>query len=395
MIGALIGDIVGSIYEFNNIKTKDFPLLKQESHFTDDSVMTLAVAEIMQKGYIFDCRKIVATFRKWGRTFINAGYGEQFVKWLASHDPRPYRSYGNGAAMRVSPVAWYADSALEVQKYARAVTEVTHNHPEGLKGAEVTAMCIYYARISKTKQFIKNYAEQFYSLDFDYEDLRRNYFHDEESCQTTVPQAIYCFLISDGFEDCLRTTVSIGGDCDTTAAISGAIAEAYYKKIDRNLMLDALSRLPAAENGCDALRILSEYAERKKFVMQSAINLTDDVLKSIENADIKAVKIAVPGAMGAAGEIYLIVGSGENILEYRGNVVQWAKTYDEACRKIVEIRNQLRIDSAAFVSIYMGFGNFLYIHRDLEKSFRDEVKNMQPSKIYSNYRRILRKLLKF
>ena len=135
MVGAIIGDIVGSVYEFNNIKTKEFPLLGTNSHFTDDSVMTLAVAEIMQKGYMTDSGKITATFRKWGKNFINAGYGERFIRWLLSENPQPYSSYGNGAAMRVSPVAWYADSARAVKEYAKAVTQVTHNHPEGLKCA--------------------------------------------------------------------------------------------------------------------------------------------------------------------------------------------------------------------------------------------------------------------
>ena len=130
--------------------------------------------------------------------------------------------------MRVSSVGWIANSEEEVRELSKKVTEVTHNHPEGLKGAEVTAMCVYYARMGKDKEFIKNYVEQYYDLNFDYEELRRTYVHDAEICQVTVPQAIYCFLISKDFEDCLRTTIAIGGDCDTTAAISCAIAEAYY-----------------------------------------------------------------------------------------------------------------------------------------------------------------------
>ena len=127
-----------------------------------------------------------------------------------------------------APVGWYANSEEEVKRLSKAVTEVTHNHPEGLKGAEVTAMCVYYARIGKTKEFIREYIEKNYNVDFDYFDLIRNYQHLEETCQATVPQALFCFLISNSFEDCLRTTIAIGGDCDTTAAISCAIAEAYY-----------------------------------------------------------------------------------------------------------------------------------------------------------------------
>ncbi len=230
MIGAIIGDIVGSVYEFNNIRTKDFPLFSKESRMTDDSYMTLAVQECLQKGYVFDDTndRIIDTFKKWGRNYPDAGYGGRFWHWLFTDDREPYGSFGNGAAMRVSPVGWYANSEEEVKYLSKRVTEVTHNHPEGLKGAEVTAMCVFYARIGKSKEFIKKYVEQYYNLDFDYEDLRKNYWFNE-TCQNSVPQAIFCFLISTDFEDCLRTTISIGGDCDTTAAISCAIAEAYYK----------------------------------------------------------------------------------------------------------------------------------------------------------------------
>ena len=238
MLGAIIGDTVGSIYEFNNIRKKDFELFSKRSFLTDDSIMTIAVAEIMKKGYINDKTKIINTLKKWGRTYPNRGYGARFAQWLFTDETEPYYSFGNGAAMRVSPVAWYAKNEKQVKEYAKKVTEVTHNHPEGLKGAEVTAMCVYYARIGKDKEFIKNYVSQYYDIDFDYEWLRKNYWFNE-TCQNTVPQAIYCFLISTDFEDCLRTTISIGGDCDTTAAISCAIAEAYYgipKEIENKII---------------------------------------------------------------------------------------------------------------------------------------------------------------
>lgn len=227
MLGAIIGDTVGSRFEFNNHRSKNFELFTKENFFTDDTVMTLAVAEIMKKGYVNDKNKIIDILKKWGRNYPGRGYGGRFLSWLLTDERLPYYSYGNGAAMRISPVAWYAKNENEVKEYAKKVTEVTHDHPEGLKGAEVTAMCIYYARIGKGKDFIKKYVEQHYNIDFDYEDLKKNYWFNE-TCQNSVPQAIYCFLISEDFEDCLRTTISIGGDCDTTAAISCAIAEAYY-----------------------------------------------------------------------------------------------------------------------------------------------------------------------
>ena len=239
ILGAITGDTAGSVYEFNNIKTKEFPLFSKGCCLTDDSIMTLAVADIMKNGYINDKDKIIDTFKKWGKKYPNAGYGYKFYDWVLGNDRNPYNSCGNGSAMRVSPVAWYANSEEEVKEFSKKVTEVTHNHREGLKGAEVTAMCVYYARIGKSKEFIKDYVSQYYDIDFDYEELRRTYIHGAEICQVTVPQAIYCFLISKNFEDCLRTTISIGGDCDTTAAISCAIAEAYYgipKKIKKQIL---------------------------------------------------------------------------------------------------------------------------------------------------------------
>ena len=258
MLGAIIGDTVGSVYEFNNIRRKDFPLISKYSEPTDDSIMTLAVAECLQNGIYDHSEKIVETFKKWGRAYPNSGYGGRFSYWLFSNDTKPYYSCGNGSAMRISPVAWYARSEEEVKRLSKSFTEVTHNHLEGLKGAEVTAMCIYYAKIGKSKEFIKEYVEQYYNINFDYEDLKKN-FKFNETCQETVPQAIYCFLISNSFEDCLRTTISIGGDCDTTAAISCAIAEAYYKNIDENLINQVLNIIPKPVGGCNPKKVIEEF----------------------------------------------------------------------------------------------------------------------------------------
>ena len=229
MLGAIIGDVVGSRFEFNNIKTKKFDLFDKKCKVTDDSVMSVAVAEMCLNGYVPDNNpRIIQTFKKWGQRYPYAGYGNRFFHWVLSNEPEPYNSCGNGSAMRISAIGFYANSAEEVEAYSKAVTEVTHNHPEGIKGAYVTAMCIYMARKGASKKEIKAFVEKYYDINFDYEHLRRTYKHEAEICQNTVPQAIFCFLISNGFEDCLRTTISIGGDCDTTAAISCAIAEAYY-----------------------------------------------------------------------------------------------------------------------------------------------------------------------
>ena len=170
----------------------------------------------------------------------------------------PYNSCGNGAAMRVSACGWYGKDEKEVKRMSLHVTEVTHNHPEGIIGAGVTAMCVYYARIGKSKAFIKEYASKYYDLNFDYEELKRTYIHDNEFCQNTVPQAIYCFLISKDFEDCLKTTISIGGDCDTTAAISCAIADAFYKEIDPKLIDEVYAHLPEPTDECNPKKIFDE-----------------------------------------------------------------------------------------------------------------------------------------
>ena len=230
MLGAIIGDIVGSIYEFHNHRWKAFDLFNKKMFFTDDTVITCAVAKslLQDRGL-----SVVDTMQEYGRLYPYKSYGGSFGGWLSSKNPKPYYSFGNGAAMRISPVAWFARSEEEVKELAYRVTSVTHDHPEGLKGAEVVAMCIYKALQSggdlRIKEEIRAYACEMYPeiADFNYEDLRQDYWFNE-TCQNTVPQAIYCFLISKNFEDCIRTSVSIGGDTDTLCAISCAIAEAFY-----------------------------------------------------------------------------------------------------------------------------------------------------------------------
>ena len=235
MYGAILGDIIGSPYEFDmGSKTKDFPLFCSQSEFTDDTVMTIAVAEVfldedlpMNDGTIR--QQLIESMQCWGMCYPHAGYGARFVHWLQDHDPQPYGSFGNGSAMRVSSVAWLFDNLGLVRQMARLSAEVTHNHPEGIKGAEATAAAIFLARTGCSKTQIKAYIEENFRYDLSRtcDEIRPGYRH-VESCQETVPEAITAFLEGESFEDVIRTAVSLGGDCDTLTAIAGSIAEGFY-----------------------------------------------------------------------------------------------------------------------------------------------------------------------
>ena len=227
MLGAIIGDIIGSVYEFNNIKTKDFPLFSKESFFTDDTVMTIAVADALLNGRTAD--NYIDSMKKFGRLYPDSGYGGNFGSWLFSDNRKPYNSFGNGSAMRVSPCGWFANSLDEAESLAEKSAAVTHNHPEGIKGAQATAAAIFLARIGRSQTEIKEYIEDIYeyNLSRKLDDIRPIYRFNE-ICQETVPEAIIAFLESDSFEDAIRNAISLGGDSDTLAAITGSIAEAAF-----------------------------------------------------------------------------------------------------------------------------------------------------------------------
>lgn len=235
MYGAILGDIIGSPYEFDQgNKTKDFPLFSPRSSYTDDSVMTVAVADAFldagpDAGEKEIKKLLVSKMRFFGALFPYAGYGGMFRRWLNSWDPKPYGSCGNGSAMRVSSVGWLFHDLETVRKMARFSAEVTHNHPEGIKGAEATASAIYLARTGSTKAEIRAFIEEnfHYDLSRTCDEIRPSYHH-VETCQETVPEAITAFLEGSSFEDVIRTAVSLGGDCDTLAAIAGSIAEGFY-----------------------------------------------------------------------------------------------------------------------------------------------------------------------
>ena len=229
MFGAIIGDIVGSRFEFDNIKTTEFELFGIGNEFTDDTVCTISFMDWLLNSKERTDQSACEYLHRWTNKYPSAGYGGRFKHWVFSNDPKPYGSFGNGAAMRISSVAWAAKDLEELESLSNMVTGITHNHPEGLKGALVVATCIFMAIHNATKEEIKEYAISMYPeiASLDYYELVRT-FEFNETCQKTVPQAIYCFLISSSYEDCIRKTISIGGDCDTTSAMSGAIAEAYW-----------------------------------------------------------------------------------------------------------------------------------------------------------------------
>ena len=260
MYGAILGDIIGSPYEFDmGDKTKDFPLFSDKSYFTDDTVMTIAVAEAFigapdDENLIR--RRLVHSMQKWGHRYPGAGYGIRFNCWLNSENPQPYNSWGNGSAMRVAPVAWLYHHLDAVRRMARISADVTHNHPEGIKGAEATAASIFLARTGHSKPEIKSYIEKefHYCLNRTCDEIRPAYYH-VESCQETVPEAITAFLEGNSFEDVIRTAVSLGGDCDTLTCIAGSIAEGFYG-VPETLKVECRNRLDPA-----LLNVLDHFTE--------------------------------------------------------------------------------------------------------------------------------------
>ena len=261
MYGAILGDIIGSPYEFDQgDKTKDFPLFSRHSEFTDDTVMTVAVAEAFldapeEEAAIL--QRLIESLQKWGHRYPNAGYGIRFSQWLWAPDPQPYESCGNGSAMRVAAVAWLYHDMEQVRRMARLSAVVTHDHPEGIKGAEATAATIFLGRTGHSKADIRAYIEQefHYDLSRTCDEIRPGYCH-VETCQETVPQAITAFLEGESFEDVIRTAVSLGGDCDTLTAIAGSIAEGFYG-VPEELKQACRDRLTG-----DLLEVLLNFTEK-------------------------------------------------------------------------------------------------------------------------------------
>lgn len=268
MLGAIIGDIVGSRFEHHNRKSKSFTFFSPDCFVTDDTIMTLAVAKALSEyesisDYEDFKQTLIYYMHEIGNCYLGCGFGGKFYSWIVKREKTPYNSYGNGSAMRVSPVGWYAKSLEEAEKLAEATAAITHNHPEGIKGAVSVAGAIYLARTGSTMDEIKEYVSKFYDIDFTLDEIRPTYKF-FVTCQGSVPPAFEAFFESTDFEDAVRNAISIGGDSDTIAAIAGSVAEAFYG-IDRKLKKTALTylddRLLKIYNDC---KNLTEEKENEK-----------------------------------------------------------------------------------------------------------------------------------
>ena len=239
MIGAIAGDVIGSVYESHCLKTTDFAIFTADSTFTDDTVLTVAVADC-----ILHNKDYASTFKDYAKKYPYAGYGGMFWKWVNSDSLEPYDSFGNGSAMRVSPIGFAFDTMDEVLAEAKRSAEVTHNHPEGIKGAQAIAAAILLAREEKNKSKIKEFIERNFGYDLNQalDDIRPYYYFDQ-TCQGSVPQAIIAFLESDSYEDAVRKAISLGGDADTLGCMTGGIAQAYYKVVPDYIIKEAKNRL--------------------------------------------------------------------------------------------------------------------------------------------------------
>jgi ADP-ribosyl-[dinitrogen reductase] hydrolase len=255
MFGAIAGDVIGSVYEYIPMKDYDFPLFQKHSSFTDDTVLTIAIAHA-----ILERKDYSLSLKTFGRKYPGAGYGLMFLEWLSKEKIEPYYSWGNGSAMRVSPIGFAYNSIDKILAQAEKSASVTHNHPEGIKGAQATALAIFLARTGRTKTEIKyEISARFgYNLSRTLEEIRPNYCYNE-SCYRTVPEAIIAFLESNDYEDAIRKSVSLGGDSDTQACITGGIAQAFYKSIPKKIVERVNQQLPL-----EFLKIIEEFNSRFK-----------------------------------------------------------------------------------------------------------------------------------
>lgn len=349
MYGAILGDMIGAPYEFDRSpKVKEFPLFSRRSVFTDDSVMTIAVAEALLDTLAAPDEAVqqalVQSLQKWGRRYPDAGYGGMFRHWLWAEQPEPYGSYGNGAAMRVAAAGWLGGTLEEARRLARLSASITHNHAEGLKGAEAVAAAIFLARQGSDKAAIRRFVSETFGYDLSRScDAIRPTYHHVESCQETVPEALTAFLEGEDFEDVIRTAVSLGGDCDTLTCIAGSIAEAYYG-VPAELVAACRARLPE-----DMLAVVNRFQAalqpfHNPFLDGNAIidAAIDRCLAEPSEAAIDALFAAIRQRMRDDGHVLIPVetidGDDEGFLmrtQARGDGQNWLVifTSDAACRQ--------------------------------------------------------------
>ena len=252
MLGAIAGDIIGSPFEFAPNKTKDFPLFRVHSNYTDDTILTVAVADALLHNL-----DLIDTLKRYTRKYPDGGYGGSYKKWAFSDSRDPYNSWGNGSAMRTSSIGYLFDKESDVLKNAGYCAQVTHNHPEGIRGAQAVSLCIYLARTGASKNDIQKEISKWFNYDLEktIDEIRPSYYFDV-SCQGSVPQSIIAFLESKDFEDSIRLAVSLGGDSDTMGCITGGISEAFYNQIPNEIISDTRKRLPM-----EFLKIIDEFYE--------------------------------------------------------------------------------------------------------------------------------------
>ncbi len=413
MFGAIIGDMVGSVYEFDNLRSKDFPFFRSDCWPTDDSIMTIAVMQALLetdgkvKGL---AEKTVEWMQKIGRQYPNCGYGGRFWDWVFDSDPKPYGSYGNGAAMRVSACGWAARTLEEAKALSYAVTAVSHDHPEGLRGAEATACAVFLANDGRSKEEIRAFIEERYcDLDFTIDGIRGTYEFNE-SCQGTVPQAIESFLESESFEDAIRIAISVGGDSDTLAAITGSIAEAYYgipaalrEQAEKQFRFGYLTHYPAATATKDPdLLSVVEAFERKygRYVRRKNVRAILEKeeahagmlpvgLDRIDPSEVVIVIDAVCGAMGISGAIELYSIHEGEVLFFSDNKAGCGCDFDEIVRRFPEgiryVDGILRFDKEKWKLFGGGTGNRFLIRRALF----DELQKRKEKVTLRNYRSIV------
>ena len=394
MLGALAGDIIGSPYEFYNTKSMDFELFTEWTKFTDDSVMTLAVAKWLIEDAEHSARHLIRCMQELGRRYPRAGYGGNFDWWLRQENPQPYNSWGNGAGMRVSPVGLYAKTLDDALELAEISASVSHNHPEGIKGAQAIAASVFLCKDGKSKQEIKEYVEETfgYNLSRTIDDIRPNYYFDV-SCQGSVPEAIIAFLEGNSFEEVIRLAISLGGDSDTIGCMAGAIAACRYPIPDDiaercdSLLTEDLRDIK--DRFCDFIDKRSPYVKK----------LTRENYKECTGLDIIAFSSAAPGAMGDAGAVEVVTSKGE---VYYANPfyedIEMEQVF-EVCPPLSECRFGIfggGVIPEGWKTVYLGFGNHLVLHESISEDFRKEAELSEIKEVgdlYNKWMDVVRRIL--